>query len=86
MPIYEYECKDCGFGFTSLEKLDAPNPLCPQCGGNTKKLISAPMVHFKGKGWYQTDFADKKPKEKLSDRFSNDIGKEKITPRKLRTD
>jgi len=84
MPIYEYKCLDleCNTGFTSLEKMDAPNPLCPTCGGSTRKLVSAPMVHFKGKGWYQTDFADKQPQERMSDKFA----KERIVPRKHRTD
>ena len=86
MPIYEYKCNECGFGFSSLEKLEAPNPPCKQCNGDTKKLISAPMVHFKGTGWYQTDFADKKQQTKMSDRFSKDLGEGKITPRKLRED
>ena len=88
MPVYEYQCLDesCNCGFSSLESMDSPNPPCKQCGGETKKLISAPMVHFKGTGWYQTDFADRKQHTKPSERFSKDLGEGKITPRKLRTD
>jgi putative FmdB family regulatory protein len=32
---------------------------CPECGGMLKRLISAPGIHFKGSGWYVTDYARK---------------------------
>ncbi|HEX2224028.1 MAG TPA: FmdB family zinc ribbon protein [Thermoanaerobaculia bacterium] len=61
MPIYEYQCLSCGKRTEQLQRLDDP-PLaaCPQCGGEVKKLISAPAVQFKGSGWYVTDYAGKK--------------------------
>lgn len=61
MPIYEYQCQSCGKRTELLQRLDEP-PLaaCPQCGGEVKKLISAPAVQFKGSGWYVTDYAGKK--------------------------
>jgi putative FmdB family regulatory protein len=43
MPLYEYECLDCGSLFDSLRSIkDADQPLtCNQCDGvNTKRLIS----------------------------------------------
>jgi putative FmdB family regulatory protein len=60
MPIYEYACQSCGKRTELLQSLSAP-PLaaCPQCGGEVKKLISAPAVQFKGSGWYVTDYAGK---------------------------
>jgi putative FmdB family regulatory protein len=61
MPIYEYECLQCEKRTELLQRLDEP-PLaaCPQCGGEVRKLISAPAVQFKGSGWYVTDYAGKK--------------------------
>lgn len=61
MPIYEYQCQNCGRRTEQLQRLDDP-PLaaCPHCGGEVKKLISAPAVQFKGSGWYVTDYAGKK--------------------------
>jgi len=61
MPIYEYECHSCGKRTEVLQRMDeAPLAACPQCGGEVKKLISAPAVQFKGSGWYVTDYAGKK--------------------------
>ena len=61
MPIYEYECQSCGKRTEVLQRMDeAPLAACPQCGGEVKKLISAPAVQFKGSGWYVTDYAGKK--------------------------
>ena len=60
MPIYEYECQNCGRRTEALQKLDDP-PLttCEVCEGELKKLISSPAFQFKGSGWYVTDYARK---------------------------
>jgi putative FmdB family regulatory protein len=61
MPLYEYQCLSCGKRTEVLQRLDdAPLAACPQCGGEVKKLLSAPAVQFKGSGWYVTDYAGKK--------------------------
>lgn len=61
MPMYEYECLSCGKRTELLQRFDdAPLSTCPACGGEVKKLISAPAVQFKGSGWYVTDYAGKK--------------------------
>ena len=59
MPLYEYQCEDCGERFERIRKFSDP-PLdepCPKCGGPIKKLISSPAIQFKGTGWYVTDYA-----------------------------
>ena len=59
MPLYEYQCEECGGRFERIRKFSDP-PLdepCPKCGGPIKKLISSPAIQFKGKGWYVTDYA-----------------------------
>jgi putative FmdB family regulatory protein len=59
MPLYEYQCEECGQRFERIRKFSDP-PLdepCPKCGGPIKKLISSPAIQFKGKGWYVTDYA-----------------------------
>jgi putative FmdB family regulatory protein len=60
MPIYEYQCQSCGKRTERLQSMTGP-PLasCPACGGEVKKLVSAPAVQFKGSGWYVTDYAGK---------------------------
>ncbi|HEX5759450.1 MAG TPA: FmdB family zinc ribbon protein [Thermoanaerobaculia bacterium] len=58
MPIYEYQCLQCGRRSERLQRLDEPLlTSCPHCGGEVKKLFSAPAVQFKGSGWYVTDYA-----------------------------
>lgn len=64
MPIFEYECLKCGKKTEKLQRNgDKPLEACPVCGGEVTKLISAPMIQFKGTGWYVTDY-QKKDKEK----------------------
>lgn len=58
MPIYEYQCRNCGYRLDALQKMSDP-PLvdCPECGqASLKKLVSAPHFRLKGSGWYETDF------------------------------
>jgi putative FmdB family regulatory protein len=57
VPLYEYACTGCGGRIERLQRVhDAPLVECPQCGGELKKLASAPALHFKGSGWYVTDY------------------------------
>jgi putative FmdB family regulatory protein len=58
MPLYEYLCHSCGKKFEVIEKFsDAPLKTHEACGGEVERLISAPAFHFKGSGWYVTDYA-----------------------------
>jgi putative FmdB family regulatory protein len=61
MPLYEYECSVCGRRFELIQRFaDPPVETCTACGqGPVHKLLSAPAVHFKGTGWYVTDYAKK---------------------------
>jgi len=60
MPIYEYQCLQCGRRMETMQKMaDPPLTTCEVCGGALKKLVSSPAVQFKGSGWYVTDYARK---------------------------
>ena len=61
MPIYEYQCAECGAHKEILQRIsDAPLTDCPECGKPAlKKLVSAAGFQLKGTGWYVTDFRDK---------------------------
>lgn len=61
MPIYEYECKNCGHKLEELQKIsEDPLLICPECGKETlSKLVSNTSFQLKGTGWYATDFKDK---------------------------
>ena len=78
MPIYEYQCQDCGHVFDALQKMsDEPLRDCPDCGkAALRKLLSAPAFRLKGGGWYETDFKDDS-KEKRN--LAGDAGKDKGT-------
>ena len=58
MPIYAFECTQCGHRFDRLQKLSDPDPdTCPSCGQSTvKRQITAPAFRLAGSGWYETDF------------------------------
>lgn len=69
MPIYEYQCSNCGHDFETLQKA-SEDPLtdCPKCGeASLKKKISAAGFRLKGGGWYETDFKSGKKKNVAAD-------------------
>ena len=65
MPIYEYQCLDCGKKFETMQKItEEPLSSCPYCSGNVRKLVSNCSFQLKGSGWYVTDYARKSETEK----------------------
>jgi putative FmdB family regulatory protein len=65
MPIYEYQCDQCGKIEEALQKFsDKPLRKCRHCSGKLHRLISQSAFHLKGSGWYVTDYADKPQKNK----------------------
>lgn len=57
MPIYEYECLDCGKHFEIFQKIsEDPLKKCRECGGHLNRLISMCSFQLKGSGWYVTDY------------------------------
>lgn len=62
MPLYEFQCKQCGDYFERMMRLADPHPtVCEKCGGTVEQLISTPSVQFKGTGFYHTDYRVGKP-------------------------
>jgi len=65
MPIYQYQCEQCGHEMEALQKMSDPKLTdCPQCGAaSLKKKVTAAAFKLKGTGWYETDFKNsgKKP-------------------------
>jgi putative FmdB family regulatory protein len=61
MPLYEYQCKKCGHRFELIQSFSAEDPKeCPVCHGEVERLISTPArAHFKGSGFYSTDYGAK---------------------------
>jgi len=60
MPIYEYRC-DKGHTFEVIQRMsDDALDACEVCGAPAVRVLHAPAVHFKGSGFYNTDYGTKK--------------------------
>ncbi len=58
MPIHDYVCLNCGHAMEVMHSVHSHGPAaCPQCGGQMKKTLAAPSVHYKGTGWARKDRA-----------------------------
>ena len=61
MPIYEYECGECGSIVEAWQRIGSPPPdACETCGGPMQKLISHSSFVLKGGGWYSDGYSGKK--------------------------
>ncbi len=66
MPIYEYQCEECGEIFEVFQSVGEDlKPKCPKCFGTAKRIISPiGSLIFKGSGFYITDYVKKGEKKK----------------------
>jgi putative FmdB family regulatory protein len=78
MPIYEYRCPD-GHTFEVFQRMsDAPVEACQVCGKSPVEKVLYPVsVHFKGSGFYTTDYGRGSGKKGASKDGSGDSGSEK---------
>jgi putative FmdB family regulatory protein len=59
MPIYEYRCLN-GHTFEVIQSMsDDPVETCEVCGAPVERVFHPVAVHFKGSGFYTTDYAKK---------------------------
>jgi putative FmdB family regulatory protein len=62
MPLYEYECQECGRRIEKIQKFSDPElTVCPHCSGKLERTLTAPAVQFKGGGWYKDLYSSAKP-------------------------
>ena len=69
MPFYEYRCEK-GHTFEVMQKMtDDPVTTCQTCDAKVQRVFHPVAVHFKGSGFYNTDYGKKgsKPADKSSD-------------------
>jgi putative FmdB family regulatory protein len=60
MPIYEYRC-DQGHTFEVMQRMtDDPLTSCSTCEAPVQRVFHPVAVHFKGSGFYSTDYGKKK--------------------------
>lgn len=59
MPIYEYKCEE-GHVFEVFQSInDEALTACTECGAPAERVLNAPAIHFKGSGFYTTDYGPK---------------------------
>jgi putative FmdB family regulatory protein len=89
MPIYEYRCEN-GHLFEVMQRItDDPVTHCETCEAPVQRVFHPIAVHFKGKGFYNTDYGTAKRKREqekagkaeggASDGGGGDSGGEKAT-------
>lgn len=88
MPIYEYECTQCGHQLDALQGINEPRLSdCPACNKTSlKRLISAPNFRLKGKGWYETDFKTGNRKNLVENNDDSSVKKDKTKEDKTKKD
>ena len=65
MPIYEYRRPD-GSTFEILQKFsDDPLTKDPETGVPVERVLHAPAIHFKGKGFHNTDYGTRRRNREL---------------------
>jgi putative FmdB family regulatory protein len=65
MPIYEYRCER-GHQFEVMQRMtDDPVSSCATCEAPVQRVFHPVAVHFKGKGFYNTDYGTKRRNREL---------------------
>ena len=71
MPLYEYRCEN-GHTFEVMQRMsDDPVAECEECGAPVQRVFHPVAVHFKGSGFYTTDYGRKKTAASSSDDSSS---------------
>ncbi len=56
MPLYDYKCEN-GHVFEEMQSWTSdPVATCGDCGTSATRMLSIPMVLYKGSGFYTTDY------------------------------
>jgi putative FmdB family regulatory protein len=71
VPIYEYRCEN-GHNFEVMQRM-AEDPLtaCEVCGAPVQRVFHPVAVHFKGSGFYNTDYGKQKANRQKAEHDSN---------------
>src|SRR5579871_4801321 len=74
MPIYEYRCEQ-GHIFEVMQRMsDDPVATCETCEAPVQRVFRPPAVHFKGSGFYNTDYGTRKRAREKSESSSSSDG------------
>jgi len=85
MPIYEYRCEN-GHLFEVTQKMsDPPVTSCEECGAPVARVFHPVAVHFKGSGFYNTDYGTAKRKRE-NEKSASDGADKQDAKQKDKTD
>jgi putative FmdB family regulatory protein len=72
MPIYEYRCEQ-GHTFEVMQRMsDDPVASCQTCEAPVQRVFHPVAVHFKGSGFYNTDYGTRKRSRESSEGSKED--------------
>ena len=85
MPTYDYRCESCKNTFEYFQNMsDKPLNKCPDCNRKVRRLVSGGTgLIFKGSGFYLTDYAKDKTKQKQETK-SDDKKSKKVKEKKVK--
>jgi len=67
MPIYEYRCEQ-GHTFEVMQRMtDDPVSTCQTCEAPVERVFHPVAVHFKGSGFYNTDYGTRRRQRELKE-------------------
>jgi putative FmdB family regulatory protein len=67
MPIYEYRCKKRHTFEVRQSFDDEPITTCEVCGAPVQRVFHPVAVHFKGSGFYNTDYGTRKRSREMKE-------------------
>jgi len=86
MPIYEYRCED-GHHFDVMQKMtDGPVTECEVCGKPVQRVFHPIAVHFKGSGFYNTDYGTARRKRETEKSASDGADKHDAKSKESKSD
>ena len=82
MPIYEYKCEN-GHVFDAMQRMsEDPLSTCQECEAPVKRVFHPVAVHFKGSGFYNTDYGTRKRSREAKENAASSEGGDKKTDSK----
>jgi putative FmdB family regulatory protein len=84
MPVYTYQCENCGVRFDQQQKFsDPPLTRCPECSKKSLRKVYTPVgIVFKGSGFYATDHKSPSGQGRASNSKSSEEEKKSETAEK----
>ncbi len=74
MPTYEYKCEQ-GHVFEAVQRFsDDPLETCQTCGAPVQRVFHPVAVHFKGSGFYNTDYGTRKRAKETAEQKKSENG------------